>query len=978
MGLQGEVNLAEAQLARRRATLGLTAQDRELLLAARPLVEPHWPAFLDNLYQHMRAQPEIAPLLGHMGTLDRLKQHQHRYLHSLFGAPSDAAHARSMVTTGLVHYRLRITPQWYIATYAHFICGHVDSLLAQGVNGLDGKRAVIALIKSIFYDISLVLDAYGAGESRTLRERRDQQISSPDHGKSDAPDSGSIAPGQDCATSPISRVRLTGDEVARRREFVGISQADLAALGRLDPLMQARMPVVLDDFYEFLSADPETAAMVAPNTVGRLKRQVASYWQELVTSQFGRPYAASRMRIGVMHHRIGLSLQWYLGGLARQLIQLIEPDSAVAADPEVVKALVRAVVFDLTFVIDAYMEARAEALVRGDGYANDLISGMTAAIAVLDADLRVVSANPALLELVPGSASLVYRMPATMALTIPEVATVLTRMGSSRDERAVALGRLAGKLLRITCLRLAARKDMPDGGFALVLDDVSELLRLSQDADSDSQRLAEVAQSACAVLWEIDCASRVVVSMSTPVLDLTGYRDVYFLGRADNWLACIWPPDRERVLRQMDSMPAGGRRMIEHRLVHADGRELWVQSHVTRSSVTASASTWRGVSVDVTEAKRQQKLHRDAIGLMAGSMAHVLNNQLMAVSGSIELQARKLGGMMRFPLLKQAMEELGRAAEVTDQLLAFSGRKALRPESLDMDATLSEQAQLMQLEFGAGTTVLYAPEGALWNTVLDRTAFVEALWTIARNAREAMTQGGTITLKARNLHGEELEADDPCIGSDWVEVDVGDTGSGMSFEIRSRALDPFFSTKSEVEGHYGLGLSMLYGFVTQSGGHLDLMSEEGTGTTLRMRFPRLVERDGRNPHGPMRTPSVLVVEDHPLVRDVALQFVEMLGYDALAVESAATALETLKSKSFDVILTDIQLGQGLDGVELARIAERMRPGLGVVLMSGYTAEHIHLERLPGHYLFLNKPFTRDGLAAALAQAVESMRTWVST
>jgi hypothetical protein len=253
--------------------------------------------------------------------------------------------------------------------------------------------------------------------------------------------------------SGYSRIRLTGECTLERRAFIGLTDEDIAELRTLRGLIERETPAVLDEFYEFLSGVPEMAALVPPATALRLKQQVASYWLELVEGDFGRTHAASRMRIGVMHEKIGVGPQWYLAGLARQLAGFLRV-LAAERPGAIVRARLCAYVFSRSSSAP-YIDARATTLMRTEGYANQLVAGLASAVAVIDGRDRLLSANRTLLSMIGGDPAVLFLMPVDSAIPIPEAGRMLKALRDGGEARLVGAGKLGTRSLRITAMTLS-------------------------------------------------------------------------------------------------------------------------------------------------------------------------------------------------------------------------------------------------------------------------------------------------------------------------------------------------------------------------------------------------------------------------------------------------------------------------------------------------------------------------------------------
>lgn len=254
---------------------------------------------------------------------------------------------------------------------------------------------------------------------------------------------------------------------------------------------------------------------------------------------------------------------------------------------------------------------------------------------------------------------------------------------------------------------------------------------------------------------------------------------------------------------------------------------------------------------------------------------------------------------------------------------------------------------------------------------VDAGQLTTALWTLVDNAVEAMDGPGTIVFETRNLLRGDL---DDGRGGEWVEIAVCDNGCGMSEGLRLQLMNSFAAPTADAGEMPGSGLGMVSALMARSGGYLVLESEAGTGTTVRLRFPRSLEAGqspSRSGHAPRR---MLVVEDFGGVRAVTMAMLEIAGYVVTGVSTAREAVAVMHGQAFDVLISDVRLGPGMDGVALARHAQQVDPSMAVVLMSGFTAQHFNLGSLPGDWHFLQKPFSSQELMLAVAEAARLART----
>ncbi|MDZ7685376.1 MAG: ATP-binding protein [Gammaproteobacteria bacterium] len=377
------------------------------------------------------------------------------------------------------------------------------------------------------------------------------------------------------------------------------------------------------------------------------------------------------------------------------------------------------------------------------------------------------------------------------------------------------------------------------------------------------------------------------------------------------------------------------------------------------------------------ELARNQRLQ--AVGELTGGIAHDFNNLLTVIQGNAEaLEELHHDRDDETVELAEMIETAAqRAAELTRRLLAFSRRQALEPRSTDINQLIKEMQGLLKRTLGEHVEAEFAFDTGLWPALIDPAQLETALLNLIVNARDAMAGGGKLTIETRNV---ELDADYAALRTevtpgDYVLVAVSDTGGGIAPELLERVFEPFFTTKTEAHGT-GLGLSMVHGFVNQSGGHVAVYSEPDEGTTVRLYLPR-AETEAE----PLKKPeldampggdaNVLLVEDDALVRRYTCDQLIILGYQVQTAVDGREAKAMLESSEpIDVLLTDVVMPGGISGHELARLAVALRPGLKVLYMSGYTENAIvHHGRLDPGVALLSKPFRRADLARKMREVL---------
>ncbi|MGN6516144.1 MAG: response regulator [Rhizomicrobium sp.] len=393
-------------------------------------------------------------------------------------------------------------------------------------------------------------------------------------------------------------------------------------------------------------------------------------------------------------------------------------------------------------------------------------------------------------------------------------------------------------------------------------------------------------------------------------------------------------------------------------------------------------------AADVTERVRAEQALRNAqkmesIGQLTGGMAHDFNNLLQIISANLDLLVRNEGdASKRAARLQSAVAAVERGARLTGQLLAFARRQALDPRSTNLGRTMTEMTDLLRRTLGERIEVESVVAGGLWNTMVDRSQVENAILNLAINSRDAMPDGGKLTIEIANafLDDTYAAAHSEVAPGQYVMIAVSDTGQGMSPDVAAKAFDPFFTTKPEGEGT-GLGLSQVFGFVKQSGGHVKIYSEPGEGTTIKIYLPRS-RKPLEEQNSPFEQPviggseTILVVEDDDGVRAAVVDLLTELGYSVLRAANAEEALTVLKSGAHvDLLFTDVVMPGQIPTREMARRARDSRPNLRVLFTSGYTQNAIvHNGKLDDDVFLLSKPYRKDDLARKLRSLLDASAT----
>jgi signal transduction histidine kinase/DNA-binding response OmpR family regulator len=385
-------------------------------------------------------------------------------------------------------------------------------------------------------------------------------------------------------------------------------------------------------------------------------------------------------------------------------------------------------------------------------------------------------------------------------------------------------------------------------------------------------------------------------------------------------------------------------------------------------------------AVDITERLKAEEMVRqsykmEAIGHLTGGVAHDFNNLLQVISANLDLAAASATATSD-PLLKERLSNatgaVVRGSRLTGQLLAFARRQALEPKSIDLGRVVRDMSDMLTRTLGETVAVETVIAGGLWNTLADPGQVENTVLNLAINARDAMPNGGKLTLEVANAHLDDAYAatHSEVTPGQYVMLVVTDTGAGMTSKVIGRAFEPFFTTKPEGKGT-GLGLAQIYGFVKQSGGHIKIYSELNHGTTVKLYLPRTrrqtddlasgadLPAKGGNEH-------ILVVEDDGEVRAAVVDMLDDLGYRVSHAENAEFALALLRNQSFDLIFTDVVMPGPISTREFTRRAQEAHPKMQVLYTSGYTQNAIvHNGKLDDDALLLSKPYGKDELARKL-------------
>lgn len=528
----------------------------------------------------------------------------------------------------------------------------------------------------------------------------------------------------------------------------------------------------------------------------------------------------------------------------------------------------------------------------------------------------------------------------------------------------------------------------PRGEMAVVEfdSDLTEAKRVQAMLADREARLRSLVETAPDAVITID-QHGIIQSFSEAAVRLFGYAAGEIIGR--NVKILMPPPHRDshdsyiaRYLQTGQKRIIGIGRQVEAQ--RKDGSVFPMQIAVGEV-VLGETHIFSAFISDLTaRVKMEQELRHaqkmEAIGQLTGGVAHDFNNLLTIISGNLELLETRLRDPEELEILSEAQEASKLGAELTKRLLAFGRRQPLHPKPVEINALVERLAELLRRTLGEAAVVVTRLADGLPMILADPGQIENALLNLAINARDAMPGGGRLTIETSRavIDQDYASAYPDLLPGKFVTISVTDTGTGMSPEVRQRAFEPFFTTKGAGTGS-GLGLSMVYGFVKQSGGHIQLYSEPGFGTTVRLYLPGdgpaagVEDRPAEPVARAVQGGRILLVEDDKRVRRVSVRRLMELGYSVIEAENGPQALHVLEGgEPVDVLFTDIVMPGGMTGLDLARAAREKRSSLKVLLTSGYAEPAALREGMPAANVeWLGKPYSMAELEAKLCRLLAS-------
>ncbi|EJN08144.1 PAS domain-containing sensor histidine kinase [Herbaspirillum sp. YR522] len=625
------------------------------------------------------------------------------------------------------------------------------------------------------------------------------------------------------------------------------------------------------------------------------------------------------------------------------------------------------------------------------------------------ADFRMVTLNPAFQQ--QTGIDTAWAEGRMMSEITPSIRDELTAIysavldGNRRGQFEIQVPELENRWFEVRAQRI------DEDSFAALFIDISGRKTAEQLIIESEWRFRSFAQSMPNHVWT-----------ATPGGELDWFNDRVheYAGAAAGplqgagWLRLLHADDRARHAQAWQAAIAGGTGFeIEYRLLRHDGAYRW---HIGRAVPMRSSSgeieRWIGSNTDIEAQKvaeaalsqlaanleqrveertgellaTQETLRHsqkmEALGKLTGGVAHDFNNLLQVISGNLQLLTRELGADARAGRrITNALAGVARGARLASQLLAFGRRQPLEPKVLNLSRLVMGIDDMLRRALGEAIEIEIVTAGGLWNTFADPAQVENALLNLAINGRDAMTQGGRLTIELRNawLDDAYVEPHAELRAGQYVMLAVSDTGSGIPAEVLEHVFEPFFTTKPEGQGT-GLGLSMVYGFAKQSGGHVAIYSEPGQGTTVKLYLPRNeqaedIVNDHPMPPAEGGNETILVAEDDDEVSATVVELLSELGYRVLKARDAEAALSIIDSGiGIDLLFTDVVMPGRLKSPEMARQARERIPRLAVLFTSGYTDNAIvHGGRLEPGVELLSKPYTREALAHKVRSVLVQQR-----
>jgi PAS domain S-box-containing protein len=518
-----------------------------------------------------------------------------------------------------------------------------------------------------------------------------------------------------------------------------------------------------------------------------------------------------------------------------------------------------------------------------------------------------------------------------------------------------------------------------NGGYIATHEDVTAAIH-------SADRFRSIFNAVSEGIFILDAATATFIEVNEPGCLMLGYAAEELIGRDIAALSSDPAPfAREGLVAWLAKAAAatGEAQRFDWQSQARDGRVFPVQISM-RLAAIGGREVVLAVVRDLTErqaieAQLRQAQKMEAIGELTGGMAHDFNNLLSIIIGNLDFLAERLPGRPELEeFVKAALEAALQGADLTQRLLAFARRQPLQPQRIDVNQLVYRISRLLSRTLTGNIEITLDRRDGVWPIIADPAQLEASLLNIANNARDAMPNGGilTITTTNRSLDEDYVAAHPGLVPGNYAMIEISDSGTGIPPEILGRIFEPFFTTKELGKGT-GLGLSMVFGFMKQSGGHINVYSEPGVGTTFRLYLPRAdataasgrpddaapLERGGRE--------TILAVEDNGGLRRILANQLNELGYRLLEAEDGPAALRILAAEPVDLLFTDVVMPGGLSGYDLARTALARWPAMKVVLTSGFPETKLNDNGPPINLRLLVKPYRKADLARVLREVLDA-------
>ena len=519
------------------------------------------------------------------------------------------------------------------------------------------------------------------------------------------------------------------------------------------------------------------------------------------------------------------------------------------------------------------------------------------------------------------------------------------------------------------------------------VEDITERKNVEESLSRAEIKYRNIVESLPAIIYLTELDPPYSPKYVSPNVEKLGYTLEEWFNLPDIWMQILHQEDRERVIRTVEvAMNQNLETDIEYSIVARDGTVFWVhdKGHFVFDE-KGEKTGWQGVMLDISATKELEKQLRlaqklESVGMLTGGIAHDFNNMLTAINGYSDLTLRQL---KKDDPLRPNIEEIKKAglrsADLTHQLLAFSRQQLLEPIVTNLNEIIVDTTKMLQRLIGEDIQLTTSLSSQIGQTVVDPGQFSQIVMNLAVNARDAMPQGGKLTIETANVFIDDdyTRQHVGFLPGAYVMLAVSDNGMGMNDKIKQQIFEPFFTTKELGRGT-GLGLATVYGIVKQSGGNIEVYSEQGIGTTFKIYLPRVNEKVGKvqtravSSEMLMGTETILLVEDELLVRNLSKKILETCGYRVIEAGDGLEALELCREDySIDLLMTDVVMPK-MGGRELSEKLIKTLPKLKILYTSGYTDDAIVRHGVIGlNKNFIQKPFTPEALSSKIRAILDN-------